>query len=117
MKINSNNEKRIPYPVKKTKKLRALRILSALCGEKKAKNHQILPSLNPQSSIFNLQSAQPPSTVHGPPSTIPIRSSNEKRIKNPSCPFVAFVVKIFPPPSALHPAFCTLQLATINLPT
>jgi hypothetical protein len=93
MKINSNNEKRIPYPVKKTKKLRALRILSALCGEKRAKNHQILRRIDPQSSIFNLQTAQPPSTVHGPPSTIPHSFLKRKTNKKPFVPLVAFVVK------------------------
>jgi hypothetical protein len=117
MKINSNNEKRIPYPVKKTKNSAPFAYLAPLAVKKRPKTIKSSPHSTPnlQFSTFNPPNHRPPSTVHRPPS--PIRSSNEKRIKNPSCPFVAFVVKIFPPPSALHPAFCTLQLATINLPT
>jgi hypothetical protein len=68
---------------------------------------------NLQFSTFKPPNHRPRSTVHRPPS--PIRSSNEKRIKNPSCPFVAFVVKIFPPPSALHPASCNSQPSTSPL--
>ena len=68
-KINSNNEKRIRHPVKKTKNSASFAYLAPFAVKKGPKTMKSTPYLTPnlQFSIFNIQ----------PP---PIRSSNEKRI-------------------------------------
>jgi hypothetical protein len=84
MKINSNNEKRIPYPSKKTKNGALLPKLGAFTPKKRPNIMKSAPQSTPnlQFSSFKPPNHGPPSTVHRPRSTVHHPHSFLKRKTN-----------------------------------